>query len=166
LSFQENIGDSKITGDFSKLDKLVKNLGKDYYVDVGILGNEMTDEGITIAGIGAVHEFGTDKAGFWQNVEIPERSFIRMPLEEKSEEITKDVSKGYFEKITNGNIKGIFKDIGIAAERQIQEAFETGGFGTWAELTDSTIDAKGSDSILIDVGTLRKAITSKVGGGE
>lgn len=165
MSFRENIGNSKITGDFSKLNKLVENLGKQYYVDVGILGNEVTDEGITIAGIGAVHEFGTDEAGSNNDIVIPERSFIRMPLEEKGEEIEKDVGKGYEEKIANGNVKGIFKDIGIAAERQIQEAFESGGFGTWPELQQSTIDAKGSSAILIDDGTLRKAITSQVGGG-
>lgn len=65
-----------------------------------------------------------------------------------------------------GDIKAIFADIGIAGESQIQEAFDTRGFGTWKENAPSTVESKGSDAPLIDDGTLRAAVTHRVDGGE
>ena len=165
-AFSHKSGDNVVTGDFSKLNKLVENLGKKYFTDIGILGAAgYTEEGgITLAGIGAVHEFGTDKAGRNRNTVIPERSFIRMPLETGQDDIEKALKPRLQSLIENGDIKGIFELIGIAGEARVQEAFETGGFGTWEELAESTKKAKGSDAILIDQGPLRQGITSRVGG--
>ena len=168
MSFNIKNGDSVVSGDFSKLEKLVENLGKDHYVDIGILGstNKTVEGGLTLAGIGAVHEFGTDRAGRGNSVTIPERSFIRMPLETGQDDIEKTVKPKLKALMEKGDIKGIFKLIGIAGEKRIQEAFETGGFGEWRDIKQSTKDAKGSDSILIDIGAagLRGSISSKVGG--
>jgi phage gpG-like protein len=164
LSFSERYGNSIVQGDFSKLEKLVKELGTDYYVDVGIIGeNTETESGLTIAGIGAVHEFGTDKAGRGNSTVIPERSFIRMPLNKKQGQIQKQVEGRLERHLAKGDVKAVFKDIGIAAEGAIQEAFDTRGFGTWKENADSTVQKKGSDAPLIDDGTLRKSISSEVG---
>lgn len=166
MTFTHKSGDNVVTGDFSKLNKLVENLGKKYFTDIGILGAAGYTEGgkITLAGIGAVHEFGTDKAGRNRDTVIPERSFIRMPLETGQDDIEKALKPRLQELIENGDIKGIFELIGIAGEARVQEAFESGGFGTWEELAESTKDAKGSDAILIDIGALRQAISSRVGG--
>lgn len=165
MSFEIKNGDNLVKGDFSKLEKLIEGLGKEFYTDVGILGesNQTEEGGLTTAGIGAVHEFGTDKAGRGNNVVIPERSFIRMPLETGQEEIESFVKADFQKNIENGDIKSIFKDIGLGAEARIQEAFETAGFGEWPENAESTVERKGSASPLIDDGTLRKTITSKVG---
>lgn len=165
MSFNVNNGESTVKGDFSKLDNLVENLKEGYYVDIGILGAEgATREGdLTIAGIGAVHEFGTDKAGRGKNTVIPERSFIKMPLETGSEQIEKSIKPKVKELVGKGDLKKLFELIGIAGETRIQEAFETGGFGKWPELAESTKEVKGSDAKLIGDGTLRKSISSKVG---
>jgi len=165
MSFNIKNPGGEVTGDFSRLEKLVENLGKKYYVDVGILGenNETVEGNLTLAGIGAVHEFGTDKAGRGNKTVIPERSFIRMPLETGQEEIEKAVSAKLETLLENGDIKGIFKLIGIGAEARIQEAFETRGFGKWAPNAESTVERKKSDSPLIDTGAMRQAITSRVG---
>jgi phage gpG-like protein len=164
LSFSERYGTSIVQGDFSKLEKLVKELGTDYYVDVGIIGeNTETESGLTIAGIGAVHEFGTDKAGRGNSTVIPERSFIRMPLNKKQGHIQKQVEGRLEAHLARGDVKAVFKDIGIAAEGAIQEAFDTRGFGTWKDNAESTVQKKGSDAPLIDDGTLRKSISSEVG---
>lgn len=165
MSFSERSGDSVVSGDFSKLEEMLKGLGKRHYVDIGILGetNETTEGGLTLAGIGAVHEFGTDRAGRGNSTVIPERSFIRMPLETGQSQIKAAVEPHMKKDIAEGNIKHIFQMIGLAGEARIQEAFESGGFGEWEPLVESTIERKGSDSILIDTGALRKAITSKVG---
>ena len=66
-----------------------------------------------------------------------------------------------------------------AGEKRIDEAFETGGFGTWAPNSPITIHGskpdksgkkfikgKKSDQPLIDIGGLRQSIGSRVGGGE
>ncbi len=163
MSFHQTIGDSVIEGDFSQLEKLVKEISKAHFVDIGVLGAKSSslhpDSEYTIAEIGAVHEFGT----LTGEPPIPQRSFIRMPLETGQKQITQEVEKGLEEKLANGNIEGIFKDIGIAAEVRIQEAFETGGFSQWEPLSERTIAAKGSSAILIDRGFLRKSITSRVG---
>jgi hypothetical protein len=165
MSFSEKHGEVTISGDFSRLEKLVSELGGKHYVDIGILGenNETVEGGITLAGIGAVHEFGTDRAGRGNKVKIPERSWLRMPLETGQEEIEKQVEKNYKKNLENGDIKAIFQDIGIAGESRIQNAFESGGFGEWAQNAESTVNRKGSDAPLIDDGSLRRAITSKVG---
>lgn len=165
--FSHKSGDNEVTGDFSMLEKLVENLGKKYYVDLGILGAAgYTEDGkITLAGMGAVHEFGTNKAGRNRNTNIPGRSFIIMPLETGQEDIKKAIEPRLQALIENGDIKGIFELIGIAGEARMKEAFETGGFGTWEDIEDSTKKAKGSDAILIDKGVLSQSITSRVGGG-
>lgn len=189
-AFSHKSGDSEVTGDFSRLEKLVKNLSKKHYVEIGILGEGgYTEEGgITLAGIGAVQEFGTDRAGRGKKTVIPERSFIRMPLETGQEDIEKQIEPRTQELMENGDIKGIFELIGIAGAGRIEEAFATGGFGEWAPNSDITIHGsnypltqkgkkltqkqidkefikgKGSDAPLIDTGGLRQAITYRVGG--
>lgn len=147
------------------LDKFIKGISKRAYVDIGILeGDVHPNSEVSTAFIGAVHEFGTDRAGRGNNTTIPERSFIRMPLEKKGEEIQKYGEHNLENNLANGDIESILSLLGEGAVAQIQLAFETGGFGTWAKLSEVTIDLKGSSSILIDQGVLRKRISYKVGG--
>lgn len=166
MSFQKKNGNSEVTGDFSRLEKFVENLGGKHFVDVGILGstNKTVEGGATLALIMAVHEFGTDKAGRGNSTVIPERSWLVMPIETGQKEIEKQLESKVQELLENGDIEGIMKLLGLACEARIQEAFETGGFGQWPELAQSTIDQKGSAAILIHTGAGRQAVTSKVGG--
>ncbi len=159
MSFSKSDGTSSITGDFSKINKLVENLDAKMFVDIGILGeNNVTEEGgITLAGIAAVHEFGSTEQS------IPARSWLRMPLETGSADIEKTVAPTIPGSLATGDIEGIFKTIGVACEARIQEGFESGGFGEWQPLKDATIKRKGSAAILIDTGAMRQAVTSKVG---
>ena len=132
----------EINLNFKGLEKLIGNLKKNVYVDVGILGNETREEdGSTLPVIGAVHEFGSVANN------IPERSFIRMPLTTKQDSLQKAAEKVFAKKLETGDVKGIFKVI-----------------GTWPDIEQETKDRKGSDAILIDTGTLRKGVSSKVGG--
>jgi hypothetical protein len=163
VSFTRRNGDCVVSGDFDLLNNLVKELGKDYYVDVGILGQERAENGMTLAGIGAVHEFGSPVQ------KIPERSFIRKPIQNRQHEIVYDVQGNAGHRMATGDVRGIFKDIGIACEQQIQAAFDTSGFGGWSPLSENyKVRPSGkpvaeSSKPLIDTGALRKAITSKVG---
>ncbi len=145
--------------DMKGLDKLIKQLKTNYYVDVGIIGeSKFSKNGASVAGYGAVHEYGSPT----QN--IPRRSFIQMPLKVRQKQI-EAAGQTAFKQAAEKNLdfKRVFKAIGIAAEAQIQDAFDSGGFGTWEPDKPETIENKGSDSILIDTGLLRKAISSRVG---
>ena len=150
-----------IQSNFKKLEQLNKNAKVKMIAKIGILGddaNRTDDEtGVTNAEIGLTHEFGS-KSG-----DIPRRSFLEDPLIIKKDEINKTIGKLIIEHLTepNGMVK-IFKQIGIKAEAIIQEAFASGGFGTWEELDEKTIRRKGSSSKLIDKGELRKSISSGV----
>ncbi len=127
-------------------------------VQVGIFGRQASREnsgGLTNADVGFTHEFGTPK--------IPKRSFLRMPIFQKSEAILQEVkAAGALKKLAAGKAIEVLADIGIGCESAILEAFESHGFGDWAANAPSTIERKGSDSPLIDTGQLRRSITSSV----
>ncbi len=158
MSVTRNNG-GEVKTDLTRLNKLVESFTKKYYVDVGILGenNETVEGGITTAGYMAVHEFGS------VGRKIPQRSWLRMPLQKSSKEIEKEIQPKVAQFLKDGDIKGLMKLLGVSCEAKIQEAFDTGGFGTWPELQPLTIRKKGSDAILIDTGAARQSITSKVG---
>ena len=147
-----------VKGDFSKLENLLKGLKTKMSVRVGVFQEATAPDGEKVASYGADNEFGVPER------RIPERSFIRMPIETKAGKIAADVEKRKRDRIEQGNIRGIFEDIGLAAEAVIQEAFDTRGFGTWKENAEMTIEKKGSDAPLIDEGLLRRSITSRVVG--
>jgi phage gpG-like protein len=162
MQFSENKNGCSLTGDFSKLEELIKKLKTKGYVDVGVLGNESSPDGeYSVADYGAVHEFGSlDYDNY-----ITQRSFIKMPIETKQNDVLKDVKLNFEKNLAEGNVKQILIDIGLGCEGVIQDAFDTGGFGIWRPIADETAKRKkGSTAILIDDGTLRKSITSKVGG--
>lgn len=85
---------------FKRLNNLMKDLGRNISIRIGIIGSEAykkhSDTELTMAELGAIHEFGatinpTDaqKGYFWHRwgihksnrpIVIPTRSFLRMPL--------------------------------------------------------------------------------------
>lgn len=144
--------DSKIIkDDFKDLDKFVRGFKDNkYVVKVGILGDKDVRSNGSNASIGAVHEFGSISQ------KIPARSFLRMPLIFKSQEIISMTSKASEKAIAKGNMKQMFKNLGIACENVVQQAFTSAGFGQWRPLKHR------SGSPLVDTGQLRRAIISKV----
>ena len=70
---------SKVSLNDTKLRMISDELKKKFTVRVGVLGsdNARTEDNETNASIGASHEFGT------MDGKIPERSFLRFPLQEK-----------------------------------------------------------------------------------
>lgn len=162
--------------DLDKLTMIQKVLGAKNVTHVGILGaksHSRKEEGSiakggghittrkeadqTNADIGFVHEKGSKSRG------IPRRSFLLMPLEEKSVELG-SVRNALWKSFTEGHntIVQAYKKLGLAAEVIIQKAFETGGYGHWDALKAKTIARKKSSSILIDTAQLRRSITSRV----
>lgn len=146
-----------VSSDFKKLNKFIKSIGaaSGLVVDVGIMGdkNAREDGSLTNAEIGAKHEFGLG---------LPKRSFLRMPLQLKSEAILKMVAPNAKMKLANGDTEGVMVDIGIACESIISQAFQTGGFGNWPPDAPATMRMKTRKTILVETTQLADSITSVV----
>lgn len=168
---------SKLTFDLGKLEDLRKKLGSGMYARVGILGSDSskTEPGsdLTMSELGLIQLVGSVANN------IRARNWLDMPIRLKKKDLVKSLgSKLVKDKIAKGDIKGVFKIIGIAATAIIQEAFETGGFGLWPPNAPITINGgwmkrkdngksffikgKGSSAPLIDTGEFRRSITSDV----
>jgi len=164
--------------DFTGLNKFVKSIDTagQYVVKVGIFGNKNARGAasptpsktggtrkvfkvptvMTNAEVGLLHEVGSPTQ------RIPQRSFLRMPLQVKTKEILADASKGAPELLAKGQMKTVLKRLGIACEKWIQMAFATGGFGQWKANAPLTVAIKGSAAPLIDTAQLRRSISSQV----
>lgn len=150
---------TRIVSDLRILEEFTRKIGGDLVARVGILGSDAGEDhdGMTNSEIGLIHEFGSESRN------IPPRSFLRMPVEVRQATIVHQMTKPRTRaKIETGDIEGVFKDLGMAAEAVIQGAFTTRGFGKWVPNAPATVAAKGSSAPLIDTGQLRRAITSDV----
>lgn len=172
---------TQIKADISELQRIVKDMGNNFQARIGILGGNaskhhaqaktrtlkngkkrrekskvLTSE-LTMSEIGVIQEFGSVEN------KIPPRSFLRMPIEEKMKDLIRFLGTAPVKKqIASGNIKQAFKMLGTEAVGIVLDAFNTRGFGKWAPNAQRTIDQKGSDAPLIDIGELRKSITYDV----
>ena len=104
------------------------------------------------------------------HISIPARPWLSMPLSRNNgADVRKKIKKyagdaGFIEDmlfLTDEN-KDIATMIGVAGLEQIQEAFETQGFGEWQPNAPATIAKKGSEDPLIDIGALKKRVTFEV----
>lgn len=114
--------------------------------------------------LGAVHEFGLafTVVGNKRTVTIPERSFLRMPLSLYFGPALMAQAQGLLRVLREQGVKRFLGLIGAIGEDVVQEAFATGGWGSWPKLAPSTVAAKHSSAILIESSQLRKAVSSRV----
>lgn len=168
---------AEISADLSELERILKKIKSPYVSRVGILGgdaSEVHDESeLTNSQIGLIQEFGSETNN------IPARSFLRMPLEEKQKELVETLVTSEVKKsIENGDMEKVYKTLGIAGEQIVKEAFLSGGFGKWAPNAPITInggwisnkvsgvpvyiEGKGTTKPLIDSGALMRSISSDV----
>lgn len=150
---------NSVRRDFSGFSKLRNQLNvlTTYKAQVGLFPETAYREnkrGITDnVSLGFQHEFGNPET------KLPERSFIRGPL---MTHLGPSLTVDWFSRIARLGAKRTVASLGRAGVDIIQEAFATGGFGTWAPLKPRTIQRKKSDRILIEHGEMRDAVTSKV----
>ena len=139
--------------DSKKLDALIKEISNRMpTIKVGIMGEKASradNEEMNNAEIGAVHEFGSEKR------KIPQRSFLRMPLETK---LPDAIEKLKTDKNQQVNVKDIAYQIGAAANAIIEEAFLTEGFGQWPKTKHLNMGS----STLLDTGKLSQSIAFEV----
>ena len=151
----------EVKADLGRLNTVVRSIGDlaQTAVKVGILAakNARKDKtGQSNASIGIVHEFGS-----YVN-HIPERSFLRMPLQHNAKAMTQEIDRLAIGNLIAGDPMGLMKKVGVVAEGAIGEAFKTKGFGTWRPISKRTQSRKGSDAILIETSQLQRSITSAV----
>lgn len=163
------------------LHKLKEGLKHRPCIQVGVFQkkNARKEEGMTNATLAAIHEFGAPEHG------LPARSVLKVPISEHAKEIMQSV-KGKADMIVKArDIKSLWSLVGIAAEKVISKAFDTGGYGKWAPLRYETLMKKLNIGkfrnlhrrkltiahifagnigmgILIDRGELRKSYLSRV----
>ncbi len=165
------------------LRNLLKVLESDHVVRVGVFGGvhmeagekrkigsdrgrqggrtkSATPSGLTNADVGFLLEYGRPKIG--KEPRIPARSWLRMPIFTKIKQIVQDSARGFNEAVKEGDALRFLTVVGINAEKWIQLAFDTRGFGSWAPNAPATIEAKGSDAPNIDTGQFRHAVASMV----
>jgi len=115
------------------------------------VGGEIYKTGESIIEVGASHEYG---AG------VPMRSFLRMPFAVKADVLDEAIGKQFQQVFLNGrSAKVALGRVGSVARNIVIDAFKTGGFGQWQDISPMTKELKGSTKILIDTGILRGAVT-------
>jgi hypothetical protein len=153
-----------VKSDFKNLDAFVQGLRAGYIVKVGIMGQKNTRNDTSNksnADIGFIQEFGRPRTA--KSPAIPMRSFLRMPLMFKADRILKEMKQVQMvKKLEKGDFLQILKDLGFICERVILDAFDSAGFGSWAKNAAYTIKKKKGSQPLIDLGFLRKSISSQV----
>ncbi len=147
-----------------KLRQLIEALAAAPSVKVGILGNSQRDDPSEESNstIGWRHEFGIP-AG---SAPLPQRSFLRMPLHNylQKELVSKKVfSQTNINKIVREkSTRSLMEKIGVLGVGVVLKAFDSGGFGTWAPLSQYTLDRKKTTQILVETQQLRNSIDYEV----
>ncbi len=130
-----------------KVGILADTKGLTNYID-----KETGEIGETVLEVGSKHEFGTS--------EVPQRSFLRMPLFVKKKNLEKTMANQFKLVVEEGkDALDALSIVGIKATNIISDAFDTGGFGQWKDISPTTKEEKGSTGILKDTLALRNSIT-------
>lgn len=149
---------------FKDVQKTIKQMKDVAYIKIGILsedGEKGYPEGdLNLAGVAAVNEFGTTRAGAGNNTTIPPRPFIRSTMEEK---------KQYFSDITYQALVRI-SSVGADPIRELNKIGLVIAEAIKSKITairtppnaPSTIKGKGSSKPLIDTGRMRASIRHQV----
>jgi len=117
-------------------------------------GSEISDSMLNVA---ALHEFGgfapIEERGRYKIYKIPKRSFIRMPVRKFLKRDIGEILHSY------KRIDFMMKAICRRIYERIQEAFDTNGWGEWAELSERYKKISGRrDPALTDTGQLRGSV--------
>ena len=166
----------KVQVSLSKLLEFSEALKRRPCIQVGVFSGKSAREGdLDNAALASIHEHGDSRHN------LPPRSMLITPIKDHSKEIMSSIKGKAHELVETGKLLNIWKLVGIAAEKIILQAFDTGGFGKWPQLKNATIwgKLKGSmaskankfwnikagnskSGILIATGQLRRAFSSRV----
>ncbi len=162
--------------DLKKLHQLYEGLKERPCIQVGVFSGSTRKKGeLTNAELAAYHEDGSPEHN------LPARSMLKVPLHDHAEQVMlpfKGNAEAYLRK---GSLMGLYRLMGVACEKVVLGAFNSGGYGKWAPLKNATIwsKLKGSlvsrankfwnikagnvgSGILIRTGQLMRAFSSRV----
>lgn len=144
-------GFNEIQRQFKGLEKIVAVVGLP-----GTSPNVPGAEGLTVAGLGIIHEYGSPTNG------IPSRPFMRQTWGTYSSQ-TKAAMKRLAFLVASGKAKAFqsVAQLGLFYEGRIKTTIRN---GTFAPNSPATIARKRSSKPLIDTGLMRASITSRVVG--
>jgi len=124
------------------------------HVLVGLFADAQYDDGLSVAEIMAVHEYGS------KDGKIPERSFIRSTDAEKDtvfEQTRKEMLSDVLRGVTG--VRGALMIIGEEVRAAYVEKIKS---GVEPELAEVTKERKGSSLPLVDTGTALNSIKQRV----
>lgn len=143
------------------LDKFYRMMKEQKFVArIGVLGNkDRRTKGVapSNATIGAVHEYGSPGKN------IPQRSFLRMPIETKLQaelDKRKFFTPAMLKKMSEASsLEPLIEKVAIAAVAVVLQAFDTTGFGNWKP---SNMEYKALKQTLVETQQLIKSIDHDV----
>jgi len=129
----------------------------DHDVYVGINENnadKSDNDGISVAGYGSVHEFGSDDGI------VPARPWLRPAVDANIEEVG-DRTQQILVNIYDGksSVKRDLNRFGLWGVKIVKDYIMNTGPDLWPDLMDETIDRKGSTRMLIDHRVMFRSIT-------
>jgi len=132
---------SRVTLETGELDKLRKQLRKDgpMHLQVGVLANRtlrQNDEGggESNADVGLKMEFGSIEDA------VPARSFLRMPLIQELPVALKQIDpQRWGRNLIQHGLRVTLEQLGVLAVSVVDDAFASGGFGSWKKLSWKTV---------------------------
>lgn len=150
------------TGDgIEKLRDVAKQLQIRPEIHLGILGSKgaqaVDDSGITMAELGAIHEYGAPRAG------IPERSWLRSTADEKRNEWLSLLERALRQAV-RGRIS-VDMALQLLGQRAVADVQKKIRSNIPPALAASTVRRKGSSVALIDTGRFVQSISYEVVSG-
>lgn len=139
--------------------ELEKLAGSEVVVGIPASKNKQhTGEVTTLAEVGFIQEFGSPRSG------IPQRSFLRIPLQNNVDKLFKSLDNDL--KFSKTNTNQALGKLGASGVSIVLQAFKSSGEGSWSPLKASTKARRkkgGSGAkALIDTGQLRQSITFEI----
>ncbi len=143
-------------GGLEEMQKRMKAARGRSVVKVGIQEDAGQHKGegdqLSVADVASFHEFGTDT--------VPQRSFIRAPIQDGKVAL-QNLQATLLRRVILGS-KTTEEALGLIGEAAQAEMINAINAGISPELEQSTINAKGSSTPLIDSGQLKQSIRYKV----
>lgn len=137
---------------YSRVVANVAALSSPVAVKVGVLDDKPHGDGVTVADIALVHEYGLG--------DVPERSFLRAWVDENKAEIARRLKQAAEDAVFGRQAPDVaMQRFGLWAVGEIKKRIVA---GISPPLDPRTVARKGSSTPLVDTGQLLSSITSAV----
>ena len=115
-----------------------------------------TSGGMTVAGYGAVHEFGSDDGV------VPQRPWLRAAVDANLREVgtrMQSILEKIYDRRGKSDVTRDLNRLGLWGVKIVKDYIKKVGPSTWVPLAEATIKRKRSTRPLIDNGTMIRSIT-------